>query len=235
MSVDHKAAIVNAGACVTGLASFIAGAFILPDEFGNVERLTMILMAVGIYSYGHMKGQQFAESALGKDKGELEHELEMRSERLERLLGIEEEVESLRRLLDSEKTLSSGYREKCAALSARLEERDRHEATAKREREATEDERRKRTYARNWALGISPDEKLLILRLYREGSIITAPMSEDGYMQYLGDATRAIEHTAVRGHDDTFEWKLTLNEFGTYVVESATDVLLEAERYSRRE
>lgn len=69
--VDYKAALVNAGAFAVGAASFIAGVFILPQEFGNLERLIMVASIVGVYSVGHACGQRFAVSAFRSEKENL--------------------------------------------------------------------------------------------------------------------------------------------------------------------
>ena len=69
--VDYKSALVNAGAFAVGAASFIAGVFILPQEFGNLERLIMVVSIVGVYSVGHACGQRFAESAFRSEKENL--------------------------------------------------------------------------------------------------------------------------------------------------------------------
>ena len=70
--VDYKAALVNAGAFAVGAASFIAGIFILPEEFGNLERLIMVVSVVGVYSVGHAKGQRFAEGIFSSEKENLQ-------------------------------------------------------------------------------------------------------------------------------------------------------------------
>jgi hypothetical protein len=230
--VDHKAALINAGTFAVGAASFIAGTFVLPDDFGNFERVLMVAAIAGVYSFGHVKGQQYAESVMGSDKREMEHQLEMTNDRLSRLADAEERADRLQRLLDAEKTLSSSYREKNADLSARLEMRQERAAAEKEERKLQADEERKRANAREWVRGLTPYEKRLLLKVRGEGALVVGPMSEDALVHGAGGAMNGLDHTALAGDDDMYEWKLTLNKRGKYGVDSAMDMLLDAEEHA---
>lgn len=117
---NYKAAFANAGTFAVAAASFIAGTFVLPNEFGNLERALVIAAAIGVYTFGHITGQRFAGNSFAADRKDLEYEFERANDSLVRLAEADKKAESLRILLDAEKTLSSSYKEKLARAEERL-------------------------------------------------------------------------------------------------------------------
>jgi hypothetical protein len=135
----------------------------------------------------------------------------------------------------------------CGSITHRLartaeREQMRHEREMERmrfeheevERQRKEDEERKRreSSARSWVLGLTPLEKRLILRINRDGSIVTKPMDYETFAGGFIRLQMGVEPTRVSGSGDRHSYKLTLNDFGRTAVEVGMDLLEDAERYA---
>lgn len=170
------------------------------------------------------------------DLARLDDEIQRHRSDLDRLAKAEEKNEELRNLLATERTLSSSYLSKYKEASAKLEEREIEAAKEERERRLSED-RRKAAY-KEWALSLSPDEKLLLLGIYRDGEKTVGPMSErafkDGSSTTRYHFMRGIDYTRVSGCNDRYIWRLTLSDMGMTAVSENMDVFLEAERYAEQ-
>lgn len=187
---DYKAAFANAGTFAIAAASFIAGTFVLPNEFGNLERLLMIVAAVGVYAIGHITGQRFAGRSFSVDKKDLEHELEKANDNLARLADAEERAQTLQNLLGAERTLSSSYKEKLA----RSEERLRHYEDKEAEEEARERAREDRRCVA-FREGMPFKGKKLLASLMYGGPRDVPGADSEAMWEYFGD--EAYSHVIV--------------------------------------
>lgn len=221
---DYKAAFANAGTFAIAAASFIAGTFVLPNEFGNLERLLMIAAAVGVYAIGHITGQRFAGRSFSVDKRDLEHELEKANDNLARLADAEERAQTLQNLLGAERTLSSSYKEKLARAEERLKRYEQSDADSVR-----------RAAAYAWVRDLDPREKVFLSNLRDSGKILTQPITEVECDAAFSSTGKALERTRVSGDAGVYRWRVSLNNFGRLAVEVGADLLEEAVEFSGEE